>query len=123
MFCSSPAVFADDNVGQSEPNPDMQTNFKDATDILGSAAEKAGLRTGDSLESKIAGAIVGLLSVIGVVFLVLMVYGGVKWMTARGESEIIDKSKGIIRNAVTGLIVIFLAYAIVWTVSTFLFST
>jgi len=68
----------------------------------------------------VSSAIIGMLSVVGVVFLILMVYGGVRWMTARGESEIVEKSKGIIRNAMTGLVIVFLAYAIVWTVSYFL---
>lgn len=68
----------------------------------------------------IARGLIGLLSLVGVIFLILMVYGGLRWMTARGESEIVEKSKGIIRNAITGIIVTFLAYAIVYTISFFI---
>jgi hypothetical protein len=53
-----------------------------------------------------------LLSLLGIIFVVLMVYAGFKWMTARGESEPIDEAKSTIRSAIIGLIIIFLAYAI-----------
>lgn len=53
-----------------------------------------------------------LLSLLGVIFLVLMVYAGFLWMTARGESEPVDKAKDIIRQAIIGIIIVFLAYAL-----------
>ncbi|MEK7139360.1 MAG: hypothetical protein AAB817_01535, partial [Patescibacteria group bacterium] len=43
------------------------------------------------------------LEVLGVVFLVLTVYAGFKWMTAGGNSEQIDEAKALLRNAVIGL--------------------
>lgn len=53
-----------------------------------------------------------LLSLLGVIFLVLMVYAGFLWMTARGESDPVDKAKDIIRQAIIGIIIVFLAYAL-----------
>jgi hypothetical protein len=53
-----------------------------------------------------------LLSLLGIIFLVLMVYAGFLWMTARGESDPVDKAKDIIRQAIIGLIIVFLAYAL-----------
>ena len=53
-----------------------------------------------------------LLGLLGIIFLVLMVYAGFLWMTARGESDPVDKAKDIIRQAIIGLIIVFLAYAL-----------
>lgn len=52
------------------------------------------------------------LSILGVLFVVLMVYGGYLWMTSFGNSQKVDKAKELIIDAVIGLIIIMLAYAI-----------
>ena len=49
---------------------------------------------------------------IGVIFFVLMIYGGFLWMTARGNEQQVEKAKDLIISAVIGLIIIFAAYAI-----------
>jgi hypothetical protein len=54
-------------------------------------------------------AILGLL---GVVFLILMIYAGVLYMTSAGNPEGTKKAVGIIRNSVIGLIIILASYAI-----------
>lgn len=62
---------------------------------------------------EIVGLIINaLLGVIGTILVVLIIYGGFLWMTAAGEDEKVNKAKEIIKNAVIGLIVIFLAYGI-----------
>ena len=48
--------------------------------------------------------------VLGLLFLVLMIYGGVRWMTAGGQAASVEKAKGIIVRAVLGLLIILLAY-------------
>ena len=50
-----------------------------------------------------------LLSFIGLIFFLLMLYAGYLWMTARGNDELVQKAKKIIREAVTALIIILLA--------------
>src|SRR3989338_5359213 len=72
----------------------------------------AGLSTQD-VRITIANIIRYALGVIGIVFLVLIIYGGVTWMTAGGHEKNIEKAKKIITNAVIGLIIIFLAFGIV----------
>ena len=52
------------------------------------------------------------LSIVGVIFLVLMVYAGYLWMTAQGEEAKVEKSKDTIKAAVIGLIIVVAAYAI-----------
>lgn len=44
-----------------------------------------------------------VLSFVGVIFLVLMVYAGYLWMTARGDETQIEKSQNIIRSSIIGL--------------------
>jgi len=53
-----------------------------------------------------------LLSLLGVIFIVLMVYAGYNWMTASGDQAKVDKAKDTIQRAVIGLILIVGAYAI-----------
>jgi amino acid transporter len=60
-----------------------------------------------------AGTIIGAaLSFIGVIFLILMIYAGFKWMTAGGNEEETKKAKELIIAAVIGLIIVLSAYAI-----------
>lgn len=59
------------------------------------------------------GQIIGLvLSLIGVVFFVLIIYAGINWMLSGGNEQKITKSKDLILNATIGLIIVFAAYAI-----------
>lgn len=59
------------------------------------------------------GDIIGLvLSFVGVLFLILIIYGGISWMTASGNDQKVEKAKTIIINATIGLLVVLSAYAI-----------
>lgn len=60
-----------------------------------------------------AGAIVNIiLSLVGVLFMALIIYGGVLWMTAGGNEERVNRAKSTITRAVIGLAVVLLAYSI-----------
>lgn len=52
------------------------------------------------------------LSLLGILFLGLMIYGGFKWMNAQGAEEDVEAAKKIITQAVIGLFIILAAYAI-----------
>ena len=57
-----------------------------------------------------AGEIVNvLLSFLGVVFLILIIYGGYLWLTAGGNEEQIKKAKGIIKTSIIGIVIILSA--------------
>jgi len=82
---------------------------------LENVAEKQGpyQDVGETTISTIAGTIVNaFLSLLGVIFVILIVYGGYTWMTARGEEEKINRAKEILRTAIVGLIIVVSAYAI-----------
>jgi hypothetical protein len=66
----------------------------------------------DFLATK-TGQIIGIvLSFIGVLFLGLMIYAGILWMTAAGNDQQITQSKTLLVNATIGIIIVFAAYAI-----------
>jgi len=67
---------------------------------------------GKQLPVLVGGLIRTLMGLLGIIFVVLMVYAGFLWMTARGDKGTVDKAKDIIRNSIIGIILIFLAYAI-----------
>lgn len=68
---------------------------------------------GASSLSTIAGRIVAaVLSLLGVLFISLMIYGGGLWMTAQGNEDQVSKAKNVIKNSMIGLIVIVSAGAI-----------
>ena len=59
------------------------------------------------------GKVVGVvLSLVGVVFLILMIYAGFTWILARGNEQDVTKAKDLIIAAVIGLIIVLAAYAI-----------
>jgi len=60
--------------------------------------------------AKIIRAVLGLL---GIIALVIVLYGGYTYMTAGGNEEKINKAKKILINGVIGLIIILSAFAIV----------
>lgn len=61
----------------------------------------------------IIGKIVGsALAFVGILFLILMIYGGIVWMMARGNEQEVAKAKDLIVSAVIGLVIVLSAYAI-----------
>ena len=61
----------------------------------------------------IIGRIISIvLSLLGIIFLVLMIYAGATWMTAGGDGKRVEKAKQILINAVIGLVITLSAYGI-----------
>ncbi len=83
---------------------------------LQDTAGSAGLTKGDTaptpLPQLIGSYIQIFLSLLGVIFLILVIYGGFKWMNARGKTDEVTKAKDIIIDAMIGLVLIVAAYAI-----------
>lgn len=52
------------------------------------------------------------LGFLGVIFIILIIYGGWIWMTARGNEEKIKKARELITEAIIGIVVIMAAYAL-----------
>lgn len=59
------------------------------------------------------GQIIGTaLSFVGILFLILVIYAGIMWMTAQGNEQKVTKAKDLLINSIIGLIIVFAAYAI-----------
>jgi hypothetical protein len=80
------------------------------------AVNDTGIFTGDSLATIIASVIETFLSLLGIIFVILMLYGGFTWMTAQGDESKIEKAKNTIQTAIIGLIIVVSAYSITFTV-------
>ena len=91
---------------------------------LEKTAEKAGLKTTDAPgPATFAGQLVGaILAFVGVLFFLLVLYGGARWMFARGNAEEVKKAQEIIKTALLGMIIIFLAYILTRFVLTLITS-
>ncbi|MCB9798650.1 hypothetical protein H6758_02905 [Candidatus Nomurabacteria bacterium] len=53
-----------------------------------------------------------VLSVLGILTLVLILFAGFKWMTAGGDESNVDSAKMIMKNAVIGLAIVMVSYAL-----------
>lgn len=63
--------------------------------------------------TEVVGNIIGTaLSMVGVLFFGLMIYGGITWMTDRGNEEKSKKALDTIKAAIIGLIIVLASYAI-----------
>lgn len=61
--------------------------------------------------AEIIGMIISaVLALLGVIFLILIIYSGYLWMTARGNEQLVEKAKNNLRDAVIGLIIVLGAY-------------
>lgn len=73
------------------------------------------------LSNVIGFVIQGALGLIGAIFLILMLYAGYNWMTARGEEEKVTKAKDTLTRAIIGIIIVVGSYAIWAYISSSLF--
>ncbi len=93
-----------------------QTGVSEASSSLGML--KAVAETGGYEQSSlpiIVGTIIrAAFSLLGAVFIILIILGGYEWMIAEGSEEKVTKAKNYIKRAIIGLIVTLSAWAI-WT--------
>lgn len=94
------------------------------SDGVKSAAEKTG-HTDAAISAVSVPVLIGwvlriVLSFVGVVFLLLLIYAGFIWLMARGNQSEVDKAKNIIQQSIIGLVIVTSAYLIVSYVSTYI---
>ncbi len=86
---------------------------------LVNTGQKANIQTDRSI-GQVAGSVIQVfLSLLGVVFAVIIVYGGFKWMAAEGEEKKIAEARGLMFQGVIGLAITLGAY----TIATFFVDT
>lgn len=68
---------------------------------------------GSSSVFEIIGTLINVfLGLLGVVFLLLVLYAGFLWMTAGGDDKQVEKARKMLVNATVGLVIVLSAYAI-----------
>lgn len=85
------------------------------TDRARRAAGQAGFDSATSrttLAGTLGTVVKTALGMVGVIFMILIIYAGFLWMTARGNEQQVEKAETIIRSSVIGLIIVLGAYSI-----------
>ncbi len=82
-----------------------------ADDATAQVASAAGFGSASVFEI-IGGVINVFLGLLGIVFLLLVLYAGFLWMTAGGDGKQVDKARAMLINATIGLVITLSAYAI-----------
>jgi uncharacterized membrane protein len=73
---------------------------------------QVGLGTAD-LKATITNIISWVLGIVSLVAVVMIIIGGLQWMTSGGNEEKVEKAKKTISSAVVGIVIVILAWAIV----------
>lgn len=89
-----------------------QGNLNQAGDNLQNVQKGIGGNVPSDLSVVVGNIIKTVLSLVGIIFLILTVYAGYLWMTARGEDEQVNKAKEIIKSSIMGLFITVSSYAI-----------
>lgn len=58
-----------------------------------------------------------LIGAIGIIAVVMIMWGGIKWITAGGNASQVDDAKGKIKNAVMGIVLLLCTYTIFKTIN------
>ncbi|MCK4539809.1 hypothetical protein KAU09_01500 [Candidatus Parcubacteria bacterium] len=85
--------------------------------MLGKFSESAGFQSdesGSELGKFMAIIIKTFLSILGIIFIILIILAGFNWMTSEGDEQKVTKAKETIRTAIIGLFIIIAAYAITY---------
>ena len=81
------------------------------------AANQAGIKAIPAVAKKeppqVVADVLGIaLTFLGIIFFALMIYAGVTWMVAMGDSSRVDTAKQTLEAAIIGLLIVLAAYAI-----------
>ena len=90
---------------------DMQQGMGATSDEIGVAFNQTSGTPTDFRET-IALIIQVFIGFLGVIFFVLFIWAGFKWMTSQGNETTITEAKSQLRSAAIGLVIILMAFAI-----------
>lgn len=103
VFAETSAAAVIDKTASSNPMTMLKT-------IGGKSFNK---QTNENTFVEIAGLVVNIaLSILGVIFIVLMIIAGYTWMMASGNEQKVTESKSTIKRAIIGLIIVLASWAI-----------
>ena len=94
----------------ASPAVSAQYNLSGGTEAAKGEGMKDGVGDANSLVKNVVNII---LWVVGILSVIMMVWGGIKYTTSAGDSNKVTSAKNTIIYAVIGLIIAIMAYAIV----------
>ena len=100
-------VFGATGVYNSAADPTTKLNA--AANTYGPYTSPA---TNTSLASTLGVVISAALSILGIVFIIIIIIAGFQWMTAQGKEEQVKKATDAITRSVIGLVIVISSYAI-----------
>lgn len=110
-------------VGAASGVQAQQSDIPSPGDALDQAGQAANYRTEEANSTpfvalaQAVGSIISILfALLGVIFLILMVYAGWLWLMAGGSEEQVSRAKALIRQSVIGIVIIVGAYALTYFV-------
>ncbi|MFH1253647.1 MAG: hypothetical protein V1664_04980 [Candidatus Uhrbacteria bacterium] len=83
-----------------------------ANTSLTEVGSEAGMAAGDDLPTIVGRGINVFLTILGLFFLVLVVWAGFQYINSKGQAEKTKKAMDMLTNAVIGMVIIIAAYAI-----------
>lgn len=95
--------------------------------LVDNTAKKAGFNI-DAKDSEtffivaLGKVIFTFVSLLGILFVILIIYGAYIWMYARGNENEVERARHIIRDAIVGIIVLAGSYSIWLLIQKFLFG-
>ena len=96
---------------------DLLTNFA-ANEQIGIDIDPINNGTGDDLKNSIIPIINGVIGVLGLVCVIVMIIGGINYMTSAGDAGKVKKGKDTILYGLIGLVICVLAFALVnWVIA------
>lgn len=93
------------------------------TESLNKTIENVGPGGEKDISIVIGNIIQGILGLLGLVFAVLLIYGGTIYMISRGDTKKVEQAKNIIRNSIIGIVIIAASYSLAYFVTAALEST
>lgn len=99
-------------MGEEDSSSSAGTIGSTIGDQTDNFTKTAGFSTTMEAEDIVATVIKLVLSLLGIIFVALMIFGGYQWMTAGGNEDTIKKAKSRITSAVIGLVIVLFAYGI-----------
>jgi len=101
----------------SPASAQILTDVNDMTTMANTVASTANY-SNVPLTQIIASIIKLVLGLLGIIFLGLTIMAGFKWMTAGGNEEQVKKATSTMKNAIIGLVIVLMAYAITYFIFT-----
>ncbi|MDA3840536.1 MAG: hypothetical protein PF572_05570 [Patescibacteria group bacterium] len=94
------------------PQSDEPSTSPQYGGVLETVASGAGYDSTNTFDSMIGKIIMAALSLLGIIFLILLIYAGYLWMTAAGNEQQVTKAQSMITTAIIGLVIVLSAYSI-----------